>query len=290
MNKLILLIQMYLRAAACLYGCIKLESLHSIFCMQNPPIPLAQFYSLARKAENPAEIFRLIGDHDIYDRQIPVNIAELLVVHRQYCYATWDELLTLQRSHEGKPVRILPKGTFLHYASLRYIPDSPEIRALGNLLGKYADGCLPLHHILREAVWLARKDCTAANFLAEMQRLGCDFGDLPNRRQAVDLYTQVYNTVPKDIHNGNTECELRSLPIDPQLKGQRYYLWFCHPKENTGLDVSQQEWMASVPFTGKTLRQAFEERCMASTQLPCRFYDLCFCGSGLFHCDCCGKR
>ena len=135
-----------------------------------------------------------------------------------------------------------------------------------------------------------RDDVTANQFLMEMQRLGCCFGNLQDRRNAVQIYQAVYNVVPKAIHSGNSEQELKTLPIPEAQKRQRYYLWFCPPKEDAHFDATPEELLKDAPYTGQTKRAGFLDRCMADSTLPQRLYDLCQCGSELYYCDCCGKR
>ena len=284
------LIRDYLRAAAELYGRIRLYMLYSIFTHHNGgQISADTFYQLAREAEAPYETFRIIGDDDIYRADISIADMDRWLVHRQYCYAAWDELFTLEKNHEGKMIHLFPKKQMLSYADPAYIPHTPQIRDLEQLLQKYSDKRLPLSHILQQALALARNDCDAPSFLKEMQRLGCRFDSLEDRLLAANCYKGVFDTVPKPIHNGNSELELKTLPIMTKPL-ERYFLWFCGPKKGDGFYLDPERLTEVLPYTGKTEYQRFLDRCMQCQTLPPRLFDTCHCGSGLYYADCCGKR
>ena len=290
MNQLFIIVRNYLRAAAYLYGMISLKELYGIFSLYNPRIPTDVFFDTVCEVYSPVEPYFLIGDDDIYDQSVWVHLEDRLVVHRQYCYATWDALFTLEQMQEGKSIRIFPEEEFLRYADPDYVPDLPQIQALSDMIGAHLRGPIPQKQVLAEAVWCARDDVTANQLLMEMQRLGCCFGNLQDRRNAVQIYQAVYNVVPKAIHSGNSEQELKTLPIPEAQKRQRYYLWFCPPKEDAHFDATPEELLKDAPYTGQTKRAGFLDRCMADSTLPQRLYDLCQCGSELYYCDCCGKR
>lgn len=286
----VLLILCYLQAAACLYGRMPLSNLFFIFSGQNPGlVTLDSFCRCAIELQGPTASFRIIGDDDIYRADISFPDMDRWVVHRQYCYAAWDELFALEQSHKGKIPRIYPREAFLQYADPEFIPDTPQIHALEYMLRQHSDGRVPLPVILRSALQLARNDCDAAPFLKEMQRLGCCFGDLEDRLMAVHTYKSVYETVPKPILNGNTELDMDALPIATESR-LRYDSWSCTPREGSNFHIRPEKLLDDVPFTGETEHQAYLRRCMQENSLPCRLLDPCFCGSGLCNADCCGKR
>lgn len=280
----------YLRAAAVLYGCIPLMTLFRIFSHHNGDQLTADvFCRLARAAQGPAEPFRIIGDDDIYRADLPVADTARCVVHRQYCYATWDALFTLMCSQEGKPTRLFTKEQMLLYARGDYIPDTPQNRDLAQVLGRYTQGPVPLPQILEQAVISARADDDAPAFLKQMQQLGCRFGTTEDRLLAAQSYQGVYETVPKPIHNGHSDQELRAL-LGEEKPLQRYFAWFCPGSRRDGFRLAPQ-WLAQeYPVTGITDHQRLLSRCMAEQTLPPRLLEPCFCGSGLNYEDCCGKR
>ena len=284
------LILHYLQAASWVYGRMPLSKLYFVFSEHNSSlISLEAFCHYAMHLQSPTEPFRIIGDDDIYRADISFPDIERWVIHRQYCYATWDELFALERSQEGKIPRLYPREVFLQYADPEFIPDTPQIQGLKYMLQQHSDGRVPLPVILRSALQLARDDCDAAPFLKEMQRLGCRFGNLEDRLLAVHTYKSVYETVPKPILNGNTELDMDVLPITmgPRL---RYNSWSCTPKEGNNFHIQPEKLLDDVPFAGETEHQAFLNRCLQANSLPCRLLEPCFCGSGLCYADCCGKR
>lgn len=284
------LILLYLRSAACVYGKITLRKLHWFFSEHNPGmITLDAFCRYALKLQGPAEIFRIIGDDDIYRGDIAFADADRWVVHRQYCYATWDTLFSLAQSHEGKLSRLFPRETFLQYADPGFIPDTPQVHGLTCMLRQHSDGRVPLPVILRSALQLARDDCDPQRFLREMQRVGCCFGNLEDRLTAVHAYKSVWETVPKPVLNGNSELYLDTLPITRESR-LRYDSWSCSPREGSSFRILPEKLLDNVPFTGETEHQVFLRRCVQETSLPQRLLDPCFCGSGLYYADCCGKR
>lgn len=284
------LILHYLQAASCIYGRMSLSKLYFIFSEHNPGlVTLDSFCRYAMHLQGPMESFRIIGDDDIYRADISFADMDRWVVHRQYCYATWDELFALERSHEGKIARFYSREAFLQYADPGFIPDTPQIHGLKYMLQQHSDGRVSLPVILRSALQLARDDCDAAPFLKEMQRLGCRFGNLEDRLLAVHTYKSVYETVPKPILNGNTELDMDVLPIATESR-LRYDSWSCTPKEGSNFHIRPEKLLDDVPFTGETEHQAFLRRCLQSNSLPCRLLEPCFCGSGLCNADCCGKR
>ena len=280
----------YLRAAACLYGRIRLGTLYAIFTHHNGgSVSLDLFCQTALQAQSPIEPFRIIGDDDIYRGDISVPPPERLVVHKQYCYATWDELFTLECSHKDKAIHLFPRQTFLNYANPDYVPDLPQVQSLRYMLQQHTQNKVPFEQILRNALLLAQNDYDAPSFLQEMQRLGCKFGNLEDRLLSAYCYKGIYDTIPKPVHNGNSELELHTLPI-ARKPLKRYYLWFCPPDEDDGFHLFADRLKEDVPYTGITELQRFLDRCMTSHSLPSRLYDPCFCGSGLYYTDCCGKR
>ena len=284
------LIPNYLRAAARLYGRIRLYSLYSIFTHHNGSILAPEaFYRMARQAETPYEIFRIIGDDDIYRADISVPDMDRWLVHRQYCYATWDAFFTLECNHQGKMIRLFPKDQMLAFAMSNYFPGTTQFRDLSDMLKVHSDGKLPLTVLVMQALTLAESDCDAPTFLKEMQLLGCRFGSMEDRLQAAYCYKGVYDTVPKPIHNGNSEQELKTLPIMTKPL-ERYYLWFCSPEKDDGFHLDPKRLIEVLPYTGKTEYQRFLDRCMQCQTLPPRLFDPCHCGSGLYYADCCGKR
>ena len=186
-------------------------------------------------------------------------------------------------------IHLLPKEEMLSYADPTYVPHTPQMCELGRLLQKHSDNQLPLSQILRQAFLLARDDCNAVTFLEEMQRLGCRFGSLESRTEAVNCYKKVYDTVPKPIHNGNTELEIRTV-LKLRKPLQRYYLWYCTPTQKDSFYDGLQRGAVQLPSTGITEHQRFLDRCLQSQTLPTRLFDSCPCGSGLYYTDCCGKR
>ena len=284
------LIRQYLRAAARLYGRIRLYTLYCIFTHHNGgKISAETFYARAREAEAPYETFRIIGDDDIYRADISVPDMDRWVVHRQYCYAIWDEFFTLERNHEGKRIRMFSKEQMLSYADPTYIPQTPQVCELGQVIQSFSDGRLPQPQILQLALALAENDYNAAVFLRQMEQMGCRFATDRDRRRAVHCYKQVYDTVPKSVHNGNSEEELRTvLKLPDPLK--RYYLWFCPPTRKETF-YEKVRWMeAELPTTEGAQFQRFMERCLQAQTLPPRLFAPCHCGSGLYYADCCGKR
>lgn len=280
----------YLQAASCIYGRMPLSELYAFFDQHNPGLAtLDDFCRCALTLRRPMESFRIIGDDDIYRRDISVADGDRWVVHPQYCYGTWDELLALERSQEGKLSRFYPREVFLQYADPGFIPDTAQIQGLKYMLQQHSHGRVPLQTILRSALQLARDDCDGARFLNEMQRLGCRFGDLEDRLLAVHTYKSVYETVPKPILNGNTELDMEALPVGKESR-LRYDSWSCAPKEGLNFRYRPEKLLDDVPFTGETQHQAFLRRCQQSISLPCRLLEPCFCGSGLCNADCCGKR
>ena len=290
MTVTISLVQAYLQAAASLYGRIRLDALFNIFNHHNPGMVTADaFLQMAQEACASRKPFCIIGDDDIYRADISVRDMERWLVHRQYCYATWDGLLTLECSQEGKPVRLFSREEMLSHANPAYIPDTHPFCSLSQMLQNHTDGSVPLQQLLSQALALARNDCDAPDFLKEMQRLGCRFGSLEDRIQAACCYKGVYDTVPKPIHNGYSERELQTLPIGTKpLK--RYYLWFCPPIEDDGFHLESARLMENVPNTGQTEYQRFLYRCTQDRTFPARMFDPCQCSSGLYYTDCCGKR
>ena len=284
------LVRDYLRAAAQLYGRIPLDALYSIFASHNGDRLTAEvFCQLARSAQGPSEIFRIIGDDDIYRRDISVADTDRWLVHRKYCYATWDELFTLEYNQRGKMLHHFPKEQMLSYADPEYIPCTPQVCELEEQLAKCTQNLLPLSRVLRQALLLAMADRNAATFIEEMRRLGCRFDTSEAQTQMVHCYKQVYDTIPKPIHNGNSEHELVAvLNLTEPLK--RYYLWFCPPTEKDDFYGILHGKPAELPPTGVTEHQRFLDRCMQCQTLPHRLFDPCHCGSGLYYTDCCGKR
>ena len=280
----------YLQAAACIYGRISLQKLYFIFSEHNPGlITLNTFCRCAMGLQNRNEPFRIIGDDDIYRRDIDVSDVDRWVVHPQYCYATWDELFALERSQEGKIARFYEREDFLQYANPQFIPDTPQIQGLKYMLKQHSDGRVPLDEILRSALQLAMDDCDAAPFLKEMQRLGCRFGNLEDRMMAAHIYKSVFETVPKPVLNGNTELDMDVLPIAMEPR-HRYDSWSCTPREGEPFHIRPEQLLDNVPFTGETQHQAFLRRCLQENSLPCRLLEPCFCGSSLDAMDCCAKR
>lgn len=284
------LVRDYLRAAARLYGRIRLYALYCIFTHHNGGRVTAEtFYRVARQAEGPNEIFRIIGDDDIYRADISVPDMDRWLVHRQYCYATWDSFFTLECNHQGKMIRLFSKDQMRVFAMSNYFPGTTQFRDLSDMLKAHSSGEFPLTVLVMQALALAESDCDAPTFLREMQRLGCRFGSMEDRLQAAYCYKGVYDTVPKPIHNGNSERELQILPITTNPLS-RYYLWFCLPKEDDPFHLVPNGLTEVLPSTGKTEHQRFLDRCLQCQTLPPRLFDPCPCGSGLYYTDCCGKR
>ena len=285
-----MLVRGYLRGAAWLYGSVRLSDLYELFLRHNGPILSEEaFCALARKVQGPDEWFRIIGDDDIYDADASVSDVDRWVVHRQYCYATWDSLFTLERNHRGKPVHPFSRAKLLSYQEPTYIPDTPQICHLAQLLKGYSQGAVPHRQILQQAVLLARDDRDAVYFLEQMQRLGCRFDSWKDRMQVAQCYKRVYDSVPKPIHNGYSDQQLRTQPNMPNPL-RRYFLWFCGPWEEDRFYRNIRKKPGQVQVTGITEYQRFLDRCRQGQTLPPRLFDHCPCGSGLYYADCCGKR
>lgn len=286
------LVLTYLRAAAQLFGCIELQEIYAIFTQHNPGLLTARdFYRIARAVERDREIFRIIGDDDIYTHSTQVRNGKRLVVHKRYCYATWDEFFLLEVNHEGKPLRRFSKEEMLAYGDTFYTPDSPQVDHLRQMLEEHAPEGVDVEDLVHEALNLARDDCDIADFLHEMQRLGCSFGSFRDRVQAVSCFGEVFNTVPKPSLRGHTEEEMRRLPLQPESKQKHRHLMDhlcrdCYAEFCETVRKLQED----APYCGETQYGSYLNRCIMEQDLPPPLFEPCPCGSRLYYADCCGKR
>ena len=279
----------YMQGAVRVYGIIPVNTLWEIFSWQCHEMTLEDFYSLVKRTEVFCGGVDLVTIGDLLgtDEENPYEdvIADSCLVQ-----TTWDHYFDMCMSHEDLPVRVFSQEEILSYADETYAPKTAENLALADYLqgrSPYYDGW----RLAIEATHQARLDTPAKDCMFELQRMGAVFYDLEDRLLFANLYRQVFDTTPKQIHNGHTEQELHSFPLGDMRKKQRIVAWFCAPSGKDRFmpeDVNQMLQDASC--RPESARTKWWQECYWGSELPQGLLEPCACGSGLSFEDCCAKR
>lgn len=291
MNELNLthMLQTYMQAAARIYGLLQVKTLWDIFCWQVKDLPLEEFYTLLKRAVTFCGGVELVKIGDLLgnDESDPNEdvIADSCLVQ-----TTWDRYFDICMAHEELPVRVFSQEDMRSYANEDFAPETAENLALAEFLqnrSPHYDGWA----LAVEAAHQARLDANAKDCMWELQRMGAVFGDLEDRLQFARLYRQVFDTTPKQIHNGHTEQQLEELPICNWRKKQRMIAWFCAPStKDRFLPQDMSELLQDAACRPESNRKKWWNECWWDSHLPQGLLTPCYCGSGLNFEDCCAKR
>lgn len=279
----------YMQSAARVYGIIPVSALWEIFTSQCQDISLEEFYSQLKHTVvfcggvELVTIGNLLGTNE-------EDPAEDVIADSCLVQTTWDRYFDMCMSHEDLPIRAFSQEALLAYADEDHAPRTAENLAMADFL----HGRSPHYsgwELAVEAAHQARLDTPALECMWELQRMGAVFHDLDDRLQFARIYRQVFDTTPKQIHNGHTEQELKALSLGDQRRKQRIVAWFCAPNGKDRFlpeDVTRME--KNAPCRPESARKKWWDECWWDSKLPQGLLEPCSCGSGLCYEDCCAKR
>ena len=153
-------IRKYLRAAASLYGLLRIEDLLELYNSQNPPMDEAAFMLVLAVIDldmQPEDNFLIVDIPGVrFDENHPANFCQ--VVTATLLDDLEQGIRQLRRQQKGKPLKIFPKEAFLKFADETYFPDTPQkaamlqyLRAATNLpKGDVKDCCVDLQRLIVE--------------------------------------------------------------------------------------------------------------------------------------------